>query len=183
MAKTPSKQPSRRAPSKPRRTGSSYDAAKEFDGKRYTGMKVGRSHKWHYDSGEWRERKVTPDDWTFEYAVTKRRAGRAPEGSGAPVGTEYHWYILADQVVKKLDANSYSTAMNGMKVKLAHKRAGSDKWSASEAAQKRHLIAALREMILRLEGDLLADAPKPRSARRPAGAAEPKMAVRSGRSS
>ena len=27
--------------------------------------------------------------------VTKRRAGHAPEGSGVPVGTEYHWYIVA----------------------------------------------------------------------------------------
>jgi hypothetical protein len=77
-------------------TRSSYDRVKEFRGKRYTGMQVGRSHKWRYDAGEWKERKVTPDRWEFSYAVTKRRAGRAPEGSGAPVGTAYHWYVIAD---------------------------------------------------------------------------------------
>ncbi len=137
------------------RAGASYDATKEFDGKRYTGMKVGRSHRWNYDAGAWRERKVTPDEWTFTYAVPKRRAGRAPEGSGAPVGTEYHWYVLADQFVRKLDANTYSTTMQGLKLKLAHKRAGSDKWSASDAAQRRHLIAALQQLIVRLEGDAL----------------------------
>jgi hypothetical protein len=87
-------------------TRSSYDKVKEFAGKRYTGMRVGRSHKWRYDAGEWSERKVTPDRCEFRYAVVKRRAGRAPEGSGAPVGTAYHWYIVADQVVTKLDANS-----------------------------------------------------------------------------
>jgi hypothetical protein len=141
---------------------SSYDSAKEFEGKRYTGMKVGRSHKWYYQQGEWHERKVTPDDWTFSYEVPKRRAGKAPEGSGAPVGTEYHWYILADQYVKKLDANSYSTSMSGLKIKLAHKRAGSDKWSATDAAQRRHLIAALKQMLLRLEGDALVEAPPAR---------------------
>ena len=27
----------------------SYNVRKEFDGKRYTGMQVGRSHKWNYD--------------------------------------------------------------------------------------------------------------------------------------
>ena len=61
----------------------SYNVRKEFDGKRYTGMQVGRSHKWNYDKGVWRETKVTPDRWEISYHVTKRRAGRAPEGSGA----------------------------------------------------------------------------------------------------
>jgi hypothetical protein len=177
------------AAAKRTRAGAAYDEAKQFDGKRYTGMKVGRSHRWKYDAGDWRERKVTPDDWTFTYEVKKRRAGRAPEGSGAPVGTGYHWYVLADQFVEKLDANTYSTAMSGLKVKLAHKRAGSDKWSASDAAQRRHLIAALKQLILRLEGDALVAAAPPapsasseraaaangggrRARRRPAGARE-----------
>jgi hypothetical protein len=150
-----SRQRSGRTGKNPTARASSYDAAKEFEGQRYTGMKVGRSHKWYYAEGEWRERKVTPDDWTFTYEVHKRRAGKAPEGSGAPVGTEYHWYILADQIVRKLDANTYSTSMNGLKVKLAHKRANSDKWSATDAAQRRHLIAVLKQMLLRLEGDAL----------------------------
>jgi hypothetical protein len=145
-----------RAPARKRtRAGAAYDAAKQFEGKRYTGMKVGRSHRWKYDAGDWSERKVTPDEWTFHYEVHKRRAGRAPEGSGAPVGTEYHWYVLADQFVQKLDANTYRTAMSGLKVKLAHRRAGADTWSASDAARRRHLIAALQALIVRLEGDEL----------------------------
>lgn len=81
-------------------------------------MKIGRSHKWYYDKGEWKEKKISPDDWEFTYAVTKRRAGKAPEGSGAPVGTEYHWYILAHQHVSKLNANDYATNMTGFKYKL-----------------------------------------------------------------
>lgn len=130
---------------------SSYDRFKEFEGKRYTGMKVGRRHKWRYDAGEWTEKKVTPDKWEFQYAVTKRRAGKAPEGSGAPVGTAYRWYILAHQVVTKLDANSYTTEMAGLKYKLAHKRAEKESWNASENAQRKHLVAILRELIAELE--------------------------------
>jgi hypothetical protein len=99
-----------------------YNEFKEFEGRQYTGMKVGRSHKWYYDKGEWKEKKVTPDKWEFNYTVNKKRAGQAPEGSGVPVGTEYHWYILAHQNVRKLDANNYSTSMTGIKYKLAHKR-------------------------------------------------------------
>src|SRR5437773_3046666 len=129
----------------------SYNQYKEFEGKQYTGMKVGRSHKWNYDAGVWREKKVTPDLWEISYAVTKRRAGRAPEGSGVPVGTEYHWYILAHQNVKKLNANDYSTVLSGLKYKLAHKRADKDKWSATAKTQRKHLIKLLQEMIAQLE--------------------------------
>jgi hypothetical protein len=124
-----------------------YNAFKVFEGRKYTGMKVGGRHKWHYEKGEWNEKKVTPDRWEFSYAVPKRRAGHAPPGSGVPLGTEYHWYILAHQNVRKLDENTYSTAMTGLKYKLAHKRAGRDTWSASEQAQRRHLVKILQEMI------------------------------------
>jgi hypothetical protein len=129
----------------------SYDRPKEFQGRRYTGMAVGRGHKWKYDAGDWTEKKVTPDKWELHYAVNKHRKGHAPEGSGAPVGTSHHWYILADQVVTKLDANTYSTEMKGIKYKLAHKRADKESWSASERAQKRRLVQILREMIAELE--------------------------------
>ncbi len=131
--------------------GVSYDEFKEYEGQRYTGMKVGRSHKWYYDKGEWKEKKITPDLWQISYAVTKRRAGRAPEGSGVPVGTEYHWYILAHQNVNKLNANDYTTSMSGLKFKVAYKKAGTDKWSASQKAQRKRIIKFLRDVIDDLE--------------------------------
>jgi len=124
-----------------------YNEFKLFEGKKYTGMRVGGRHKWYYEKGEWNEKKVTPDRWEFSYAVPKRRAGHAPPGSGVPLGTEYHWYILAHQNVRKLDENTYSTAMTGLKYKLAHKRAGKDTWSSSESAQRQHLVKILQEMI------------------------------------
>ena len=65
-----------------------YNEYKKFEGKQYTGMKIGRSHKWYYDKGEWKEKKITPDKWEFAYAVNKKRSGHAPEGSGVPVVTE-----------------------------------------------------------------------------------------------
>ena len=128
-----------------------YNEFKTFGGQKYTGMKVGRSHRWYYDKGEWKETKITPEKWQFTYAVTKRRAGHAPEGSGVPVGTEYHWYILAHQNVRKLNANDYTTSMTGLKYKIAHKRAGSDKWSASENARRKNLIRILQSLIDELQ--------------------------------
>ena len=132
----------------------SYNSIKEYQGQQYTGMKIGRSHKWYYDKGEWKEKKVTPDQWQIHYAVTKRRAGKAPEGSGVPVGTEYNWYILAHQNVRKLNANDYSTEMTGMKFKLAHKRFDKATWSASDKAQRKRLIKIFQGMIDQLEAEL-----------------------------
>jgi hypothetical protein len=128
-----------------------YNEFKEFEGHQYTGMKVGRSHKWYYDKGEWKETKITPDLWEISYAVTKRRAGKAPEGSGVPVGTEYHWYILAHQNVRKLNANDYTTSLTGLKFKLAHKRADKEKWSTTAKTQKKRLVQLMKELILQLE--------------------------------
>jgi hypothetical protein len=129
----------------------SYNKFKKFEGKQYTGMAVGRSHKWYYDQGVWKEKKITPDLWEISYSVTKRRAGKAPEGSGVPLGTEYHWYIISHQNVKKINANDYTTVMSGLKYKLAHKRASRDKWSASARTQRKHLIKFLQEFICALE--------------------------------
>ena len=58
----------------------SYNKFKQFEGKQHTSMKVGRSHKWYYDKGEWREKKITPDLWEISYSVTKRRAGKRLKG-------------------------------------------------------------------------------------------------------
>ena len=129
----------------------SYNEFKEHEGQRYTGMKVGRSHKWYYDQGEWKETKITPDLWQIGYAVTKRRAGRAPEGSGVPVGTEYHWYVLAHQNVAKQSANDYTTSLSGLKFKIAHRRAGSEKWSATPRTQRKRMIMFLQSVIADLE--------------------------------
>jgi hypothetical protein len=129
----------------------SYDEFKEFEGQKYTGMKIGRSHKWYYDQGEWKEKKVTPDLWEISYAVTKRRAGRAPEGAGVPVDTEYHWYILAHQNVRKLNANEYTTSMAGLKFKIAHRRAGKGKWSVSDNGRRKRMIRFLRDVLEDLE--------------------------------
>jgi hypothetical protein len=135
-------------------TSYGYNEYKEFEGKKYSGMRVGGTHQWYYDRGEWKEKKITPDKWEFTYATNKRRAWQAPEGSGVPVGTEYHWYLLAHQNVTKLDANSYTTSMEGLKYKLAHKRAEKGKWSSTDYAQKERLIQILEESIDQLKKEM-----------------------------
>ena len=137
-----------------RDTITSYDAVKEFEGRKYTGMRVGGSHNWRYSQGEWKETKTAPDKWEFTYVVNKRRKWDAPEGTGAPTGTEYHWYMLAHQTVRKLNANEYTTSMAGVKYKLAHRRPGNGEWSASERAQLRRLIGILEENMIQLRHEL-----------------------------
>ena len=62
-----------------------------------------------------------------------------------------HWYILADQNVRKLDANSYATSMTGLKYKLAHKRVGIKGWNSTESAQREQLIKILEEYVAQLK--------------------------------
>lgn len=78
--------------------GKGYNEIKSFNGQMYSGMAVGGSHTWNYDPGVWHETKEEPDVWKVDYKTHKRRARAAPKGSGAPVGTEYHWLIVAHQV-------------------------------------------------------------------------------------
>lgn len=61
-------------------------------------MAVGGSHTWNYDQGVWKETKTEPDLWKIDFETKKRRAKNAPENSGAAVGTEYHWLVVAHQV-------------------------------------------------------------------------------------
>ncbi|HEX6983069.1 MAG TPA: Rho termination factor N-terminal domain-containing protein [Balneolaceae bacterium] len=124
-----------------------YNKLKEHKGKRYSGMKVGGRHKWYYDKGEWKERKITPEEWEIFYQTKKRRAGKAPKGSGAPVGTGYNWLIVAHQRVDKLDANSYMTRLEGEKFKVAHLRAKKGKWNVSEKKQREKVIEFLEKVI------------------------------------
>jgi hypothetical protein len=132
-----------------------YNDYKEFEGRKYIGMRVGGVHHWYYEKGEWKEKKVAPDRWEFTYTTNKRRAWNAPQGSGVPVGTEYHWYILAHQSVRKLDANIYTTSMAGLKYKLAHKRVGLNRWNLTESAQREQLIRILEEYVIQLKREMV----------------------------
>ncbi len=99
-----------------------YDKIKDYNGQIYTGMKIGGTHKWHYNHGKWFETKIAPNQWTFNFQSTKTRFHSAPMNSGAKLNTKYHWYMIADQIASKLDANSYITNMKGIKFKIGHKR-------------------------------------------------------------
>ncbi len=116
-------------PGRHRAADMGYDDLKAFDGEEYSGMPVGGRHRWHYTDAVWREEKVAPDAWEFTLTSVKRRDRPAPPGSGAAVFSEYHWYLLAHQWVRKIDADSYTTFMSGMKYKVAHKRPHWRAWS------------------------------------------------------
>lgn len=106
-----------------------YDDLKRHRGDIYSGMPVGGGHCWNYEGGRWEETKVAPDRWVFEFRSQKYRKKPAPKGSGAAPNTGYHWYILADQHVRKVDKDSYDTLMIGLKFKIGHRRPKWHRWS------------------------------------------------------
>lgn len=134
-----------------------YDDLKEFAGQPYTGMSVGGQHTWVYPKGLWRERKTAPDTWEFTFSSIKQRERSAPVGSGVPLQTQYHWYILADQRVRKIDEDSYSTFMTGVKYKVAHKRPHWRKWSSEYPDQPsaiEKVVSILESTLAQLRGEM-----------------------------
>ncbi|KAJ5626282.1 hypothetical protein N7510_002591 [Penicillium lagena] len=133
--------------------GGRYNAIKTHHGQVYSGMAIGGSHTWNYDPGIWKETKEEPDRWSIDYQTHKRRARKAPQGSGAPVGTEYHWLIVGHQHVRKVDANTYETHLTGSKYKLAHKTATSSAWSIPTVrGQREREIELLEDAQRRVQG-------------------------------
>lgn len=126
-----------------------YDDAKQHRGRSYTGMRVGGQHDWDYPDGRWREEKTSPDQWSFTFESLKRRRRPAPLGSGVPNGTLYHWLVVANQRVRKVDENTYETYMEGEKWKIAHRRPDWMRWSSERRPQPlaRDRIAEILEAI------------------------------------
>lgn len=131
-----------------------YDDIKVHEGKVYSGMAVGTGHLWDYLNAVWEEQKVRADEWRLKFTATKQRHVEAPERSGVPVGSMYHWYICADQVVKKISANEYTTEMTGAKWKIGHKRPywhGFSYTYPEQLSYRQRVIEVLRETLQRLE--------------------------------
>ncbi len=123
---------------------------KTFRGTVYSGMSIGGTHDWEYPHGVWHEEKVAPDRWVFSFRSGKKRVRKAPEGSGALPGTQYHWFILAHQWVRKVDQDTYETVMQGVKYKVAHKRPYWRRWSTEypDSEPERQILIRILEQYL-----------------------------------
>jgi len=44
-------------------------------------LKVGRGHEWHYDQGEWKEKKSKPDEWEFIMPLSSGGQGMLRKGA------------------------------------------------------------------------------------------------------
>ncbi len=133
-----------------------YNSLKTFKNKVYTGMKIGNSHNWNYTNGKWHETKIAPDRWSFQFDSIKTRVQPAPVNTGASINTKFHWYIIADQIATKADANSYTTLMQGVKFKVGHKRPYWKTFSYNypeQTSYKQRIISFLEEAIRRLKAE------------------------------
>ncbi|MDP2846545.1 MAG: hypothetical protein Q8N79_10820, partial [Candidatus Methanoperedens sp.] len=73
---------------------------------------------------------------------------------GVPLKTQYHWYIIGDQRVLKIDKDSYETVMEGMKYKIGHRRPYWKNFSyvyPGQITYRQKLIQIFRDMLKRLE--------------------------------
>ena len=54
---------------------STFNQFKEFEGKKYTGMRIGRTHKWYYNKGYWKEKKSHPINGNLDIMLQKEEQG------------------------------------------------------------------------------------------------------------
>lgn len=92
------------------------------EGKKYSGAPIGYEHHWKYTEPDVQERKLSPDMWQFRMKSTKRKVIKSQTNGNIQPGTQYHWYFIGDQIVKKIDENSYETDLQAIKYKIGHKR-------------------------------------------------------------
>ena len=131
-----------------------FNKLKTYAGKTYTGMNVGGIHRWKYEDASWVEQKLTPDQWKINYSCMKTRTHTAPKNTGAEIGSEYHWYIIADQKAMKLNSNQYKTEMDGFKFKIGHKRPNWKHWSyeyQEKLSYKQRVIEILENILNQLK--------------------------------
>ncbi|KNC49768.1 uncharacterized protein AMSG_11934 [Thecamonas trahens ATCC 50062] len=150
----------------------SYNQRKVHNGKLYSGMRVGSTHRWNYSDAalEVSEMKapagdsslgvLTPMQSQLAYEAVKSRLNAAPIGSGAAVNTIYHWFLVTELAFGDAsdDGKVTSATLRGPKFKLAHKRPHWRKFSAEYSGN----TPVPRKRIECLES-LLGDAP-PREA-------------------
>ena len=60
---------------------------------------------------------------------------------------------LRTSMLRKLNADDYTTAMTGLKFKLAHKRSTKNTWNVSDEKQRKELIKILKGFIKELEDE------------------------------
>ncbi|MHB8634512.1 MAG: hypothetical protein ACYDBQ_11210 [Thermoplasmatota archaeon] len=114
-----------------------FDSLKLHNGAIYSGAPVGYVERWDYRDALWTDHKVGPQEWRVNFTATKHRPTPAPIDSGAGIGTQYHWFILAHQFVRKLDADTYDTRLVGAKWRVAHRRPQWLQWSSDYPGQAR----------------------------------------------
>jgi len=134
-----------------------YNSLKKYKNSTYTGMQIGGMHKWIYNDGKWIEIKKAPDRWSFEFKSLKTRLNPAPKNTGAKIQTKFHWYIIADQIATKIDANSYMTEMKGVKFKIGHKRPHWKKFSyeyPEQTSYKEKIIEILERILRKLKNEI-----------------------------
>ncbi len=136
----------------------SFDALKTYAGRTYGGMRIGGRNQWRSPECIGDEQKTGPDDRRPSFRSTKRRTHAAPMGSGAGIWTEYHGFLIAHQHVRKVDADSYETLMQGVKHQVAPRRPYWRRWSCGypdqEPAQER-AARILRDALRRVEASAL----------------------------
>jgi hypothetical protein len=63
-----------------------YNDYKEFEGRKYTGMRVGGVHHWYYENGEWKEKKKHQTNGNSLMQLIRKEHGMLQRAQGLQLG-------------------------------------------------------------------------------------------------
>jgi len=118
----------------------------EFEGEAYNGLRA--TQTWAMGKGKWEEQPTGALSWDILFETIAVKPLKA--GTGMPIGSEHHSYLLAHQKLVKTRNNTYQVRLEGVKFKLAHKETG-EKWSANAGVRHNNLIKILKQALNDLE--------------------------------
>lgn len=118
----------------------------EFEGEPYNGLRA--TQTWAMGKGKWEEQRTGAQSWEILFETIAVKPLKT--GTGMPIGSEHHSYVLAHQKLVKTRNNTYQVRIEGLKFKLAHKETG-EKWSANANVRRHNLIKILKQALHDLE--------------------------------
>ena len=118
----------------------SYNKYKKFNGEQYTGMAVGRSHKWYYDKGEWKDKtqwhNVLAFGQGFAQIASRLLKGTHVFVQGELSTREYHRTITIPKGKKSVEhvIQQFAVELKADTIRILDRTANSENAGVAQAA-------------------------------------------------
>ena len=87
------------------------------------GFRPGNSrYQWDFLKGKWLERRIDANEHSFVLKARFEKTKDAFPTLTGDIGTEFRWFVCADQIARKVDDNAFETLMSGLRFLVGYKK-------------------------------------------------------------